>query len=153
MSTLKNNLSPVKKRLYLILFTVFLLVVIFLVFFLKTGQTKINAEELKPPPSVKISILNGCGVDGAAGDVKEYFIKQDLSNIDIIAWRNVDRGMFIYGKTILVSKKQDEDKMNYLIELTGIKRKIYSFDSNTIEDIQIILGSDYREFFKLENSL
>ena len=101
-----------------------------------------------PSPAVKLSILNGCGVDGAAGDVKEYFIKQNLSNIDIIAWRNVDRGMFIYGKTILVSKKKDEDKLNYLVQLTGITRKIYAFDPDTIEDIQIILGSDYREFFK-----
>jgi len=147
MSTLKNNLSPVKKRLYLVLFSVFLIVVISMVCLWKTGQTKTETEVIKPPPSVKISILNGCGVDGAAGDVKEYLIKKRLSNIDIIAWRNVERGMFIYGKTILVSKKQDEDKLNYLIELTGITRKIYSFDSNTIEDIQIILGSDYREFF------
>ncbi|RLC51476.1 MAG: hypothetical protein DRI23_04945 [Candidatus Cloacimonadota bacterium] len=147
MSALKNNLSHVKKKLYLILFIVFLVIAIYSVFFWKTGKIKTKAEVIKPPPSVKISILNGCGVDGAAGDVKEYFIKQDLSNIDIIAWRNVDRGMFIYGKTILVSKKQDEDKLKYLIELTGITRKIYSFDPNTIEDVQIILGSDYREFF------
>lgn len=150
MSTLKNNLSPVKKSTLVILFIVLLLIIVASFFFWQIVQKKAEteAEIMKAVITVKLSILNGCGVDGAAGDVKEYFIKQNLSNIDIIEWRNVDRGMFIYGKTILVSKKKDEDKLNYLVQLTGITRKIFAYDPDTIEDIQIILGSDYREFFK-----
>ena len=147
MNTLKNNLSSVQKRSLIILFAVILLLGSAGLIFWISNQKRTGEEERKPSPSVKISILNGCGVDGAAGDVKDYFINQDLENIDIIAWRNVDRGLFIYGKTILVAKKQDEEKLNYMIDLTGITRKIYSFDPNTIEDIQIILGSDYREYF------
>lgn len=100
------------------------------------------------PLMIKLSILNGCGVDGAAGEVKEYFIRQNLNNIDIIAWRNVDGDRFIYGKTILVQKKENEDKLKYMMDLTGIDRRIYALDPDTMEDIQIILGNDYRTYFK-----
>ena len=44
--------------------------------------------------------------------------------------------------------QEDEKKLNYLMKITGIKRRIYAFNENTLEDFQIILGRDYRMYFK-----
>jgi len=117
-------------------------------FLLFHSSEKQEVEVELMPTSVKLAILNGCGVKGAATDVKEYFIDRNAGNIDIIAWRNVDRNMFIYKKSIIVVKKDNEDKLNYIMKLTGITRKIYAHDPNTIEDLQIILGNDYKKYFK-----
>ena len=64
-----------------------------------------------------------------------------------MSWDNVDRDLFIYDKTIIVVKKKDEKKLNYLMQITGIKRRIYALNPNNIEDIQIILGKDYKQYF------
>ena len=34
------------------------------------------------------------------------------------------------------------------MKITGINRRIYALDANTIEDMQIILGNDYNKYFK-----
>lgn len=123
-----------------------LILIGYFLFFDRSEEQQAEVEFLTT--SVKLAILNGCGVDGAATEVKEYFINKNAGNIDIIAWRNVERNMFIYGKSIIVIKKEDEEKLNYIMNITGITRKIYALDPNAIEDLQIILGNDYREYFK-----
>jgi LytR cell envelope-related transcriptional attenuator len=148
MTRLKNNLSQFNKRALIITISaISVLIIIGYFLFFHSSETQVIEEEIIPT-SVKLAILNGCGVDGAATDVKEYFININAGNIDIIAWRNVDRNMFIYGKSIIVIKKDNEEKLNYIMKLTGITRKISALDPNTIEDLQIILGNDYKEYFK-----
>jgi len=144
---LKNNLSQFNRRALIVALCIIsgLILIGYFLFFHRSEKPEIEVEII--PTSVKLAILNGCGVDGAATDVKEYFINKNAGNIDIIAWRNVDRNMFIYGKSIIVIKKEDEEKLNYIMKLTGLTRKIYALDPNTIEDLQIILGNDYKEYF------
>ena len=144
----KNNLSPIKKRALLIVIAVLVLTLCsFFILFLKREKANISQDELLIT-SMKIKVLNGCGIDGAAKDVKEYLINKNIKNLDIIAWENVERDMFIYGKTLIVIKKNDEEKLKYLMKITGIKRRIFALDPNTIEDLQIILGRDYKDYFK-----
>ncbi|MDO9577807.1 MAG: LytR C-terminal domain-containing protein [Candidatus Cloacimonadales bacterium] len=145
---MKNNLSPVNRKALLVALCALsgLILIGYFLFFQRSEKQEIAVETR--PTSVKLAILNGCGVDGAATDVKEYFINKNAGNIDIISWRNVDRDMFIYGKSIIVIKREDEEKLNYIMNLTGITRKIYALDPNSIEDMQIILGNDYKEYFK-----
>lgn len=97
--------------------------------------------------AVKIALLNGCGYEKIATEVKEYLIEKNYQNLDIISWRNVDRDMFIYDKTLIVEKKDEPDKLKYLMGITGIKRRIVAWDENTIEDFYIILGKDYQKYF------
>ena len=141
-------MSQIQKKLVIVIIAA-LLAVLSTVFFLNFNRSDSVAKQDKiPPPNLKLALLNGCGLDGVATEVKEYFIINTSGNVDIVSWRNVDRNLFIYNKSIIVVKKDDDEKLKYLMEFTGIDRKIYAIDNNAIEDLQIILGNDYREFFK-----
>jgi len=145
----KNNLFRIGKRASLIGITVILLISVasYFMFFNKKVSEK-NEVEVIDITSLKLSILNGCGVKGAAGEVKDNILNNNFENIDIISWENVKSNKFIYGKTIIVVKREDENKLKYLMKITGVTRRIYAFNENTIEDFQIILGRDYRTYFK-----
>ena len=149
MRKLKNNLFHIDKRASLIGITALLLisVVSYLLFFNKKVSENIE-DEIIEVTSLKLTILNGCGVKGAASEVNEIFINKEIENMDIISCENVKSNKFIYGKSIIVVKRKDDNKLKYLIKITGISRRIYAFDENSIEDFQIILGRDYRTFFK-----
>ena len=145
----KNNLFRIDKRASLIGITVFLLICAasYFMFFNKKNSENIEVEIIEIS-SLKLSILNGCGVKGAASEVKDNLINKNFENVDIISWENVKSYKFIYGKSIIVVKRKDENKLKYLMKITGISRRIYAFDENTLEDFQIILGRDYRTYFK-----
>ena len=149
MRKLKNNLFRIDKRASLVGITVLLLISVasYLLFFNKKVSDNFD-DEIVEITSLKLSILNGCGVKGAASEVKENLISKNIENMDIISWENVKSNKFIYGKSIIVVKRKDENKLKYLMKITGISRRIYAFDENTIEDFQIILGRDYRTYFK-----
>jgi len=149
MRKLKNNLFHIDKRASLIGITALLLISVasYYVFFNKDNNDIIDNEVIEVT-SLKLSILNGCGVKGAASEVKENLINKNLENVDIISWKNVKSNKFIYGKSIIVVKRKDNNKLKYLMKITGISRRIYAFDENTIEDFQIILGKDYRTYFR-----
>lgn len=148
MRKLKNNLSPAEKRASIVIISLVCLIIIIALFLIfKKKENKISEDKI-PVTSLKLTILNGCGFNGAAKDVKEFLINKDVRNLDIIAWKNVERNMFIYKKTIIVVKKNDQKKIEYLMKITGINRRIYALDANTIEDMQIILGNDYNKYFK-----
>ena len=145
----KNNLFRIDKRASLIGITILLLIYVasYFMFFNKKVSEK-NKVEIIEITSLKLSILNGCGVKGAASEVKDNLINKNFENVDIISWGNVKSNKFIYGKSIIVVKRKDEKKLEYLMKITGISRRIYVFDDSTIEDFQIILGRDYRTYFK-----
>ncbi|MDP8201688.1 MAG: LytR C-terminal domain-containing protein [Candidatus Tenebribacter burtonii] len=145
----KNNLFRIDKRASLIGITILLLIYVtsYFMFFNKKVSEK-NKVEIIEITSLKLSILNGCGVKGAASEVKDNLINKNFENVDIISWGNVKSNKFIYGKSIIVVKRRDEKKLEYLMKITGISRRIYVFDDSTIEDFQIILGKDYRTYFK-----
>ena len=145
----KNNLFRIDKRASLIGITVFLLICAasYFMFFNKKNSENIEVEIVEIT-SLKLSILNGCGVKGAASEVKDNLINKNFENVDIISWENVKSNKYIYGKSIIVVKRKDENKLKYLMKITGISRRIYAFDENTLEDFQIILGRDYRTYFK-----
>jgi len=149
MRKLKNNLFRIDKRASVIGITVLLLICVASYFMFFNKKVSDNFEdEVIEITSLKLSILNGCGVKGIASEVKDILIKMNIENMDIISWENVKSNKFIYGKSIIVVKRKDENKLKYLIKITGISRRIYAFDENTIEDFQIILGRDYRTYFK-----
>ncbi len=144
---MKNNLSLFLKRYIIVIISAFVLILIMIFYLLQNRSEEIDSVPEIAAPNIKLAILNGCGVDGAATFVKNYFIDNNPGNIDVIAWRNVERNLFIYNKSIIVIKKIDEEKLDFLVDFTGIDRKIFALDANVIEDLQIILGDDYKEIF------
>ena len=147
----KNNLSRNKKDGLTLLIVIFLVILIFFLYLVLYDGKVEKKVKTGFQGSVKISLLNGCGYPGIANEVKEILLNVhenvNEQNLDIIFWKNVERNMFIYKKTIIVVKHYNEDKLSYLKQLTGIKRRIYALDDNTIEEFQIILGNDYKKYF------
>ena len=148
MQRSKNNLSPTQKRELIDYFIVLavLLGILFFLFFNQKKESKI--EENISFSSVKIALLNGCGYSNVAREVKDYIIDKNIKNLDITSWKNIDSKMFIYDKSIIVIKKYNKEKLDFLVNITGINRKIFAINDNYIEEYQIILGKDYKKYFK-----
>ena len=143
----KNKLSTASKKAVRGLLGVFIIVVIVIGWWILKPA---GAKDIVPKytfSSIKISILNGCGQKNAATEVKDFLIENEIQNLDIISWKNVAREKFIYDKSLIVVKKNNEEKLNFLMNLTGIQRRIFAENDQFIEEFQIILGSDYKQFF------
>ena len=137
-----RNKNKPKSALYLVL----LLIIAAFISYLFINFKKEKSDVVKVSiPTIKLALLNGCGYPGIAKEVKDILIDK---NFDVIAWRNVERNMFIYEKSIIVIKKYDKDKLSYFQKMTGLDRRIFALDENTIEDFQIILGKDFKKYFK-----
>jgi len=122
----------------------FLAVYVFLLF--KPKEEIFPKHEI-PLPIIKVSVLNGCKFPLIAREVKDLLLDKYSENIDVISWGNVRRRLFIYNQSIIVVKHKDERKLEFLKKITGIKRRIYACDENSLEDFQIILGKDYKKYF------
>ncbi|MDY6915853.1 MAG: LytR C-terminal domain-containing protein [Candidatus Cloacimonadota bacterium] len=131
-------------------YLIVLLILIGFYFYLVTGTEKQEPEKkkIKFEGRVKVAVLNGCGYPGIAKEVKDYLVENYNSNIDVLDWRNVDMNRFIYERSILVVKKRDNEKLEFLKELTGINRRIIALNSEVNEEFQIILGKDFHTYFK-----
>ncbi|MFO7897340.1 MAG: LytR C-terminal domain-containing protein [Candidatus Cloacimonadales bacterium] len=97
--------------------------------------------------SVKIAILNGNGYPNVATEVKEYFLDRHGDNIDVVGCRNVESRKFIYKQTLVIMKHDVPEKLEYIMKLTNIPFRIIALDDSAIEEIQIVLGKDYLEYF------
>ncbi len=94
-------------------------------------------------PAIRIRILNGCGFQNAASDFSDYLRRY---NVDTIGIGNADK--FIYDKSIIVVKKDDQQDLQRLMEYTGITRRVYALDNQAVESFQIIVGRDFRKYMK-----
>jgi len=119
---------------------------IFAIFFLgckKEKEVEKIAFDESNLPAIKIILLNGCGYQGVAGKVREILYQK---NLDIIACSNAEK--FIYDKTIIVVKKRDEQDLERLQLMTGIKRRIFANNKNSEASFYIIIGKDYQDYFE-----
>lgn len=144
-------MKPSKKKWFRFVIIIIVLIIIGVVLYLgyyKMTEKKSDEDSaIKiPETTVKVSILNGCGFPGIATEVKEKLMKK--GNIDVIAWKNNTRNMYIYKQTIIVAKHDEPDKLKYLQTTTGIPFRAFAFNSNNIEEFYIILGLDYKQYFE-----
>ena len=94
-------------------------------------------------PAIRIRVLNGSGFRGAASEYGNYLQR---FNVDVIGIGNTEK--FIYDKSIIVVKHQDEQDLVRLMKYTGITRRIYALSDHSVEQFQIIVGKDYRSYVK-----
>lgn len=140
-------MSSVLKKVIIIVSVI--LVVTALFFIMKKDKSVIKRSMFSVTfeTNVKVSLLNGCGYRGIATEVKDYFVEKNFEMVDIISWKNVPGKNYIYDKTVIVVKKENQEKLDFLMNITGIPRKIYSLNNDNIEEFQIILGKDYKQYF------
>ena len=146
----KNKLLSRRNILGIIILAILLLILGLLIKnFIKADKAPIIKE--KPfHGSVKIAILNGNGYPNVANEVKEYFLRNYSENVDVVGCRNVDSRKFIYKQSLIILKHNQPEKLDYIMKLTNIPFRIMAFDEESIEEVQIILGKDYLEYFPKE---
>ncbi|HNX00362.1 MAG TPA: LytR C-terminal domain-containing protein [Candidatus Cloacimonadota bacterium] len=142
MNVPENNLTRGngKKRLLLILVVVLLIALTIGIIVYRHYAMEKKAQVEATLPSIKISLLNGCGFEGAASEMTDFLGKK---NIEIVATGNAPK--FIYNKTIIVVKKMDQGDLQRLMEMTGIQQWTMAETDYPIAPFVIIIGKDYEQ--------
>jgi hypothetical protein len=144
-------MKPSKKKWLRFVIVIIVLIIIGVTLYLgynklkDKNESEVNAINI-PETAIKVSILNGCGFPGIATEVKEKLMRK--GKIDVIAWKNNTRNMYIYKQTIIIAKHNEPEKLAYLQSITGIPFRAYAYNSNNIEEFFIVLGLDYKQYFK-----
>jgi hypothetical protein len=99
--------------------------------------------------TLKVGILNGCGISGLGNQFAE--ILSNKYGLDIISTKNADN--FDYEETTVVIINESNPNIENILTILGmtINDNNVEFNSsyNTQEDIQIIIGKNYSDFLNL----
>jgi hypothetical protein len=113
------------------------------------SKNKIKLFENYSSQTLRIAILNGCGVSGvgnAYGNILSNRYKLQITRIE-----NAEN--FNYEMTTIIILNKSNPNIDNLLTILGtnINAANVEFDAtvNSSEDIQIIIGKDYQEFLNL----
>ncbi|MCF7912636.1 MAG: LytR C-terminal domain-containing protein [Candidatus Cloacimonetes bacterium] len=122
--------------------------IIVLIYILFPGNSEIEVNEVENTPNIKILVRNGCGVSGLAQSVSQSLL---CNNITVVDWENISNQSCVYEETMLVIRqeldKEQEYKLHYLQEKTGIKKVTKAVKANAKAEFELILGKDYVLYF------
>jgi hypothetical protein len=111
--------------------------------------TKIKLFENYDNQTLKVGILNGCGISGLGNQFAE--ILSNKYGLDIIRTENADN--FDYKETTVVIINESNPNIENILTILGmtINDDNVEFNSsyNPQEDIQIIIGKNYSDFLNL----
>jgi hypothetical protein len=96
-------------------------------------------------PTVRVQVLNGCGVSGVAGVLREYLMRYQ---VDIRETGNTRLGM---PETVVMDRVGDRKKAEAVARLIGVDENhvIQQINKSLIDiDVTVIIGKDYRARFK-----
>ncbi len=114
-------------------------------------------EENKPVPAasatpelterVRVSVLNGCGVPQVAASMTR---KARGLGLDVIHEGNADSFGFL--QSVVIDRGGDPEKARQVADLLGIPNWIQQISDDTyrLEEVQIIIGKDYKRLKLLE---
>jgi hypothetical protein len=113
------------------------------------STNKIKLFENYSSQTLKVAILNGCGVSGVGNSYGN--ILTNRYGLQVTRIENADN--FNYEFTTIVILSKDNPNIENLLTILGtnINAGNVEFDAtiNPNEDIQIIIGKDYQEFLNL----
>jgi len=138
------------KSLSLFIFVLGLVVLAYTFSFVKR-LTQVEAVGGPEPVSVRMNVLNGCGVPGAARDVQKYLLENQFEGMvfDVIEVGNFDDTSLSH--TLLWDRAGDEEMAFKIAQSLGIEKDKVSYQhlKNNYLDIKVslILGADYQEIF------
>ena len=115
----------------------------------KSNENKIKLFEDYSTQTLKIAVLNGCGISGLGNSYGN--ILTNRYGLQVTRIENADN--FNYEMTTIVILSRDNPNIENLLTIMGtnINAGNVEFDAtiNPDEDIQIIIGKDYQEFLNL----
>ena len=113
------------------------------------SMNKIKLFENYSSQTLRIAVLNGCGVSGVGNSYGN--ILTNRYGLQVTRIENADN--FNYEFTTIVILNKDNPNIENLLTILGtnINAGNVEFDAtvNPSEDIQIIIGKDYQEFLNL----
>ena len=113
------------------------------------STNKIKLFENYSSQTLKVAVLNGCGVSGVGNSYGNILTNGYVLQVSRI--ENADN--FNYEFTTIVILSKDNPNIENLLTILGtnINAGNVEFDAtvNPNEDIQIIIGKDYQEFLNL----
>ena len=113
------------------------------------STNKIKLFENYSSHTLRIAVLNGCGVSGVGNSYGN--ILTNRYGLQVTRIENADN--FNYEFTTIVILSKDNPNIENLLTILGtnINAGNVEFDAtvNPNEDIQIIIGKDYQEFLNL----
>ena len=112
-------------------------------------NNKIKLFENYSSQTLRVAVLNGCGVSGVGNSYGN--ILTNRYGLQITRIENADN--FNYEFTTIIILSKDNPNIDNLLTILGtnINAGNIEFDAtvNPNEDIQIIIGKDYQEFLNL----
>ena len=115
----------------------------------KSNENKIKLFEDYSSQTLKIAVLNGCGISGLGNSYGS--ILTNRYGLQVTRIENADN--FNYEMTTIVILSRDNPNIENLLTIMGtnINAGNVEFDAtiNSNEDIQIIIGKDYQDFLNL----
>ena len=113
------------------------------------STNKIKLFENYSSQTLRVAVLNGCGVSGVGNSYGN--ILTNRYGLQVTRIENADN--FNYEFTTIVILSKDNPNIENLLTILGtnINAGNVEFDAtiNPSEDIQIIIGKDYKEFLNL----
>jgi hypothetical protein len=102
-------------------------------------QTKTETDHSVPHLG-SIELLNGCGTDGAARQVANYLRSRsfDVKSIGNASQMNHD-------STLVISRTKDTTMATKVASALGTRKMTLILNDNTLYDVTVIIGSDYKE--------
>ena len=117
--------------------------------FPKSNENKIKLFEDYSSQTLKIAVLNGCGISGLGNSYGN--ILTNKYGLQVTRIENANN--FNYEMTTIVILSRDNPNIENLLTIMGtnINAGNVEFDAtiNPDEDIQIIIGKDYQDFLNL----
>ena len=111
--------------------------------------SKIKLFENYSSQTLRIAVLNGCGVSGIGNSYGNIFTSK--YGLQVTRIENADN--FNYEMTTIIILNKDNPNVDNILTILGtnINAGNVQFNStvNPDEDIQIIIGKDYQEFLNL----
>jgi hypothetical protein len=105
------------------------------------GAPQKSEDQRQRIPSVgKISVLNGCGVDGAANIVSEFLRQRkfDVKNIG-----NAPTGN--YQTTLVVSRRKDSAVARKVADALNTNSIFLMRNGDDLYDVTVYVGADFQE--------
>ena len=110
---------------------------------------KIKLFENYSSQTLRIAVLNGCGVSGVGNSYTN--ILRNRYGLQVTRTENADN--FNYEITTIVILSKDNPDIENLLTILGTNINAGNVELNSTvnpnEDIQIIIGKDYQEFLNL----
>ena len=115
----------------------------------KSNESKIKLFEDYSSQTLRIAVLNGCGVSGIGNSYGN--ILTNRYGLQVTRIENANN--FNYEMTTIIILSKDNPNIENLLTIMGtnINAGNVEFDAtvNPDEDIQIIIGKDYQDFLNL----